>query len=166
MTPHEKILDWVLQEAAESLEINLAEWPEPNISPIERIFLEAWAAHRYAAGYPDPLHLCEEWPNPPESDPFMIHPQQPIGPYRVDFLITFDPDDGGAQMAAVVECDGHDFHEKTKEQAAHDKKRDRYLQSQGLTVLRFTGSELYRDPMSCAFEVWRSLTGQLERRRA
>jgi very-short-patch-repair endonuclease len=53
----------------------------------------------------------------------------------------------------VVECDGHDFHERTKEQAARDRSRDRRLQAAGHHVLRFTGSEIYRDPMKCAEEV-------------
>ena len=33
-----------------------------------------------------------------------------------------------------MECDGHDFHERTKEQASSDKKRDRSLQAAGFLV--------------------------------
>ena len=46
----------------------------------------------------------------------------------------------------AVELDGHDFHEKTKEQAQRDKEKDRWLQSQGWIVARFTGSEVWNDP--------------------
>jgi len=56
-------------------------------------------------------------------------------------------------VCLAVECDGHDFHERTKEQAARDRSRDRALQAAGYTVMRFTGSELYRDPMKCVREV-------------
>jgi very-short-patch-repair endonuclease len=56
-------------------------------------------------------------------------------------------------VCLAVECDGHDFHERTKEQAARDRSRDRALQAAGYTVMRFTGSELYRDPMRCVREV-------------
>lgn len=59
----------------------------------------------------------------------------------------------------IVECDGHDFHEKTKKQAKHDKKRDRYLTSFGYTVFRFTGSEIYKDPVWCVCEVFEYLQG-------
>src|SRR4051812_47242349 len=45
---------------------------------------------------------------------FRIVPQWKIAPYTVDFLVIFEG------IAAVVECDGHDFHERTKEQAEHD----------------------------------------------
>lgn len=55
---------------------------------------------------------------------------------------------------AVVECDGHDFHERTKEQAARDRSRDRRLQEAGYRVFRFTGAELYRDPLGCAREIF------------
>ena len=51
----------------------------------------------------------------------------------------------------AVECDGHEFHEKTKQQAARDKARDRD---------RFTGSEIWKDPGACADEVLVHLWGE------
>lgn len=71
----------------------------------------------------------------------------PNGNYRLDFAV--DPD--GSKIA--IECDGHEFHERTKEQAARDKSRDRALQAAGWRVLRFTGSEIFADPGKCASEV-------------
>lgn len=53
----------------------------------------------------------------------------------------------------IVECDGHEFHERTKEQAAKDRARDRASVMGGYDVFRFTGSELWRDPMGCAEQV-------------
>lgn len=76
-----------------------------------------------------------------------MFPQVEVGPYRVDFLVLHS---GGG---IVVECDGHEFHEKTKEQAAKDKARDRYLQEWGFKVYHFTGSEIWRDAIKCANEV-------------
>jgi hypothetical protein len=88
-----------------------------------------------------------------------ITPQVWIGDYRVDFLIGHlecEPNkftgDTFLDNWVVVECDGHDFHEKTKEQAQRDKARDRYLVSAGFKVMRFTGSEIWRDPTACAIE--------------
>lgn len=54
----------------------------------------------------------------------------------------------------VVECDGHEFHEKTKEQVQHDKARERELIAEGFTVIRFSGSEIYNNPFSRAREVF------------
>lgn len=57
----------------------------------------------------------------------------------------------------IVECDGHEFHEKTKEQAQRDKSRDRIFQANGFTVLRFTGSEIYQDAEKCANEIYQTI---------
>lgn len=53
-----------------------------------------------------------------------------------------------------IECDGHDFHERTKEQAARDRQKDRAIQSSGIPVLRFTGSEIHRNLEDCAEQVF------------
>lgn len=57
----------------------------------------------------------------------------------------------------VIECDGHDFHEKTKGQAKHDKERDRNLQLEGFRVMHFTGSEVFKDSDKCADQIMKML---------
>lgn len=75
--------------------------------------------------------------------------------YRLDFRIIVAREvERGALGEIALECDGHDFHERTKEQAKRDRKRDRDLQAQGFRVLRFTGSEIFRDALGCAGSVW------------
>lgn len=78
--------------------------------------------------------------------------QVKIEPYRVDFLVLWGRGLLGSAGIAV-ECDGHEWHEKTKEQAANDKARDRSLQERGFKVFHYTGSEIWRDPIKCAREV-------------
>lgn len=96
--------------------------------------------------------------HPPFADEWVsIIPQKSIGEYRVDFLIRAKFFKRTPRDILIVECDGHDFHEKNKEQAARDKSRDRFFVTQGLSVLRFTGSEIYRDPFRCAEEISRTL---------
>ncbi|MGG1598507.1 endonuclease domain-containing protein [Cohnella massiliensis] len=76
-----------------------------------------------------------------------IMPQERIERYRVDFLIRYEPlHASGLIKNLVIECDGHEWHEKTKEQAQKDKERDRALTKLGYTVLRYTGSEIVDDP--------------------
>lgn len=77
-------------------------------------------------------------------------PQVSCGPYTVDFLLRIGT--GESARFVAVECDGHAYHDKTPDQAARDKSRDRYLASNGLVVLRFTGSEIWADPLACADE--------------
>lgn len=89
-----------------------------------------------------------------DTSKMFIRPQAQIEQWRVDFLIhtLWDgPDDRWRRL--IVECDGHDFHDRTKQQAARDRSRDRALTLLGYDVFRFTGSELWRDPMGCAAQV-------------
>lgn len=80
-----------------------------------------------------------------------------IGEHRVDFLCMMEMWDSVKEKMAlqwlVVECDGHEFHEKTKAQAARDKSRDRELLLRGIPCMRFTGSEIWKDPFACAYQV-------------
>lgn len=87
-----------------------------------------------------------------------VFPQAIIGRYRVDFLIAARLDlTGVVPNIVVVECDGHDFHEKSKEQIRRDRRRDRELQEHGYAVLRYPGSEIIRAPKACVAEVMRHL---------
>lgn len=82
-----------------------------------------------------------------------LFPQQKIGKYRVDFVLLARLGFDQQTVKIVIECDGHDFHERTKEQAQRDKSRDRFLHAAGYTVYRFTGSEIHADAEACAREV-------------
>jgi very-short-patch-repair endonuclease len=54
----------------------------------------------------------------------------------------------------VVEADGHDYHDRTREQASRDRRRDRFMQANGWIVARFTGADIHRDADACAREVF------------
>lgn len=78
--------------------------------------------------------------------------QMPVGPYRADFGIVAATSNDRSLVVAV-ECDGHDFHEKTKEQVAKDKARDRAFVERDIRVFRFSGAEIWRDAGECADQV-------------
>jgi very-short-patch-repair endonuclease len=78
---------------------------------------------------------------------YTVKRQAHIKDYRVDFLISY------SDKNIVIECDGHEFHEKTKQQASRDKKRDRELQKLGYYVLRYSGSDIVNDPEKICFDV-------------
>lgn len=99
-----------------------------------------------------------------ESALLLVCPQHSIGDVHVDFRVSFYAlafDEGQkpprylrrATGTVLVECDGHDFHERTREQARRDKRRDRELQKLGFPVFRYTGSDVWRDPLGAALEV-------------
>lgn len=77
--------------------------------------------------------------------------QESVAQYRADFALR-------ARFRAhvfrvAVECDGHDYHGRTADQAQRDRSRDREFVRLGWTPLRFTGRELVRDAGRCADEV-------------
>ncbi len=84
----------------------------------------------------------------------LIIPQAPIGRHRLDILIVVAIDSGIKLLG--VECDGHAFHERTRRQIQRDKARDRELACLGVTMMRFTGSEIFANPSKCALEVLRA----------
>lgn len=87
--------------------------------------------------------------------------QMPWGRYIIDIAILVKMDSEFFYVA--IECDGHDYHERTKEQAARDKSRDRALAADGVVVLRFTGSEIWHDTWGCSEEVFLVIGNKMER---
>lgn len=116
----------------------------PMESPIEAVFYTWWDVISR-------LHYFEQ----------TLAPQQEVTAqgklYRPDFLIW--PEDMSSVIRArelqlpstgvVVELDGHEFHERTKEQVAYRNQRDRDLQADGWQVLHFSGAELNQKPVDC-----------------
>lgn len=118
-------------------------------SPIEAIF---FANALFATdGYNEASWETFPGQNPPPDFGTRFRVQEKLGRHRVDFLFTCYC--RGKTRRLAVECDGHDFHERTKQQAAHDRSRDREITLSGTTVVRFTGSELFKDPIKCIEEV-------------
>lgn len=122
-------------------------------SPIEEILLAAIYGRDLACN--NEIHWFLgglDLLNPNYFEGIFAYPQAKFGAFRVDFLFR-DSRPMTENKVVVVECDGHDFHEKTKEQAKRDKARDRWMAAQGAIILRFTGSEIFNDPEKCVEEI-------------
>jgi very-short-patch-repair endonuclease len=104
-------------------------------SPIEQMFLIEWKVQQIE--FRHGLALVPQYEVDVKGTPF-----------RVDFLVR------GADVSILVELDGHDFHEKTPEQAARDRARERaLLLATGHRLLRFTGREVHQDVKKCIREI-------------
>lgn len=79
--------------------------------------------------------------------PYAAYLQYEVEGHRVDLALI------SAERRIAVEADGHPWHERSPEQAARDRARDRALQRAGWMILRFTGTELVRDGGGCAREI-------------
>jgi very-short-patch-repair endonuclease len=161
----------------------LREWVTDCKSEIEQMFLLGWMAelsrrkmigascgghsdyHIYAPGTSVELKTLVP---PGLNEWHVIIPQYPVENYRVDFMLGMSQRWPNAKAANfvqfIVECDGHDFHEKTKQQAAKDKTRDRFLQSCGYPVLHFTGSEIWNRLDECIDEVVDFMESKIDKR--
>ena len=112
-----------------------------NLTPIEQLFYVAW-------------DLIQE----NRDDYIYLNPQHKITAnshkYIADFC--FEPSQQfcdrpkNCKKKLVIECDGHEFHQKTKEQVKKDNQREYDLKMTGYDVLRFSGSEIYNTPYACA----------------
>jgi hypothetical protein len=156
----------------------LSTWPE---SPIERLFLaeliaEGWreggdvgliSFHAYATAHRESGIALPSWserlPRCLNMGSGMMWVSQldvhlPELRCRLDFALLpeVQAQANGVRYRVAVELDGHDFHERTKEQARRDKQRDRVLQTAGWIVLRFAGSEVFADPHSCEVQAVRA----------
>lgn len=127
-------------------------------SPIELKFLQALLVAAPEHGLPvehEPYHINSASQGKVESWGLVILPQHEMAlskAYRADFLLLTVDRHGGHPRRLVIECDGHDFHERTKEQAARDKSRDRDMTAAGFAIMRFTGSEIHKDAKECAYQ--------------
>lgn len=164
----EQIIDRISPDIA-SFGAWLSSAEDSGDTPIERLFYAALhlailhcEQEYFTAARMVDINAFEEWKDRPdlERKHIYISRQVNVAGWRVDFLVHVFADwareDQPGPMGwnkLIVECDGHDFHERTKEQAARDRDRDRQAQLAGIEIFRFTGSELWRDPLGCADQV-------------
>lgn len=130
----------------------------PGDSPIEKALHTAiWAALAHRPNNAMRLLPCLLGAAGPSefSDTTQIYiaDQVQIGKRRVDFVLFAH--DGQRWRRLIIECDGHDFHEKTKDQVAADQSFNNFLTLSGEQFLRFTGSQIFNSPMSCANDILR-----------
>jgi len=83
---------------------------------------------------------------------------------RADFYIWV-PNDPSVKI--IVECDGFQFH-NSKTSFINDKKRDRLFQLNGYRVVRYSGSEIWKDPVEVSsnlFDILEALDEDKEQKR-
>lgn len=106
----------------------------PSESPAES---ELWAALRQHARH---LWIAQQ-----------VEVCTRLGLFRLDVAIRRTE---GARPTIGVEVDGAEWHSSPAQLRA-DAQRDRALAEAGVVVIRFRGSEVYRDPVGCALEAVR-----------
>jgi very-short-patch-repair endonuclease len=116
-------------------------------SPIERLLLAPLMFIR-------PLCLHPRYEGPLDVAPeARLHVQHKVGPYRLDFAYIVRPaGEREPPIRLAIEVDGHAFH-STREQREDDNSRHLDLKEYGYELIRFTGTQIHRDPERCAQDV-------------
>lgn len=117
-------------------------------SPIERAILTALMVADYPGSHVIPMvvHNPKTDAAFPTSECVLV-PQFAFAKYRMDFGLIVRLED--RQLIIDIECDGEQFHQNK----ASDYARDAYLRSWGIEVFRFSGSEIFQNPLACADKV-------------
>lgn len=132
-------LEWIKKKVSKDFESTISRiiGTHKITSPIEQIFLMEWKYLKVEERFGVELSPSSKV----ETD---------IGIFILDFQITSE---SNPNFKLAIELDGHDFHEKTKEQVARDKRRERAIVKKKIPVLRFSGSEIFRKARSCIEEI-------------
>ena len=84
---------------------------------------------------------------------FVLVPQWSVSQIGLVDLAVFVPGLDHRRPIVAVETDGHQFHERTPEQASKDRRRVRTLQRLGIAVYPFTGTDVVRSSEESAQEI-------------
>jgi len=83
----------------------------------------------------------------PTIESGFIQPQFYVGRCRLDFMLNWASHD--PHICLAVECDGRDYHSSPRARQ-RDRRRDGFLSSRGVQVMRFPGAEIFKNPLGCA----------------
>lgn len=138
-------------------------WNDESIkSPIEQIFITAF----------------EFYCRLENKKRIFLFPQKEViynnKKYYIDF--EFEADDyltslifedklKNKNFKLAIECDGYEFHQKTKEQVQHDNEREYNLKMAGYEVLRFSGIQIYNNPLKCVEDTYNYIIKRVEEER-
>ena len=91
--------------------------------------------------------------------------------YYIDF--EFEADDylshlilgekiKNSNFKLAIECDGYEFHQKTKEQVQKDNEREYDLKMAGYEVYTYIYSQIYNNPLKCAEDTYNYIMKKIE----
>jgi very-short-patch-repair endonuclease len=94
---------------------------------------------------PQELLLWEAWNEDiTRKETMPLIPQRPIGRFRVDFAHV--------ESRTVIEIDGQPHHSKRHDRT-RDYARQHAIEDLGWTFIRFTGSQVFADPLACVLYI-------------
>lgn len=113
-------------------------------SPIEQIFKTAFDLYIKLLNKEDIFLFSQE--------EIILEKKKYVADFYFEQDMYVNPFDTDKKI--VIECDGHEFHQKTKEQVKHDNEREYDLKMAGYEIIRFSGSQIYNEPFKCAEDAY------------
>lgn len=91
-----------------------------------------------------------------KSVAFNIEPQYLVDTGKKKYYVDlyFEIESWTENVGVAVECDGYEFHQKSKKQVKYDNEREYEIKKCGFDMLRFSGSQIYNDPFKCANDIF------------
>ena len=74
--------------------------------------------------------------------------------YRPDFIvkeIILNGSEFELKKQIIIECDGYNYH-SSKQQRNNDIERENNLKMIGYSIIRFTGTQIYKNPFLCVMQ--------------
>lgn len=142
-------MEYILINHREKIQNFIMEWGDDYNScksPIEKIFFLSFNL----------VKTIRDNELPENYVALSAYPQYEIETNDKKFIVDFDVilECQDYYKELIVECDGHDFHEKTKKQVIHDNEREYAIKMSGYDILRFSGSQIYNNPFKVANDVF------------
>jgi hypothetical protein len=110
-------------------------------SPIEEIFAWYWVVWTECCPFGEmPLVLV----------PQFWFDDRDFGRYRFDFAVS----NYRTGRKVAIELDGHEWHERTREQVEARNLRDRRMQLHNWKIIHYSGAEVIRDGIGAAATAW------------
>lgn len=94
-----------------------------------------------------------------------IEPQKHLKINNHCYILDFEIDLSnfvGYDLKYAIELDGFDYH-SSKKQINYDYEREQSIMSEGYKVIRFTGSQIYNEPIYCAYKTFKIIESDIRR---
>lgn len=127
-------------------------WESDTIkSPIEQIFITAFDIY-ILLNNKENIYLIEQEEEKYKNKKYYIDFVFKADDYLSNLVLRDKIKNHKYKLA--IECDGYEFHQKTKEQVEKDNEREFDLKMLGYDVLRFSGTQIYNNPLKCAEDTY------------
>ncbi len=151
----------LLREGIEEHQQTVAFWAENTYadlaancqSPIERLLL---APLMFI--WPQCLSPRYEGPGDREREA-RLYAQYRVGDRKLDFAYIVTPLQEPWEIRLGIECDGHEYHSSVEQKANDNERTIEVVSEQGFNIIRFSGSQISRDPKACAAKVAEAVDG-------